>query len=65
MSWKYGLKKNSDGWLELTEIYEDDCYTADPIVISGDNYQELIDNLRMIVQDLEDPLIIDIKGEDK
>ena len=63
MSWHYGLKRNKDGWMELCEIYSGDCYTTTPILIVGDDYQELIDNLRLIVKDLEEPHIIDVQND--
>lgn len=59
MSWKYGLKKDENGFLTLAEIYSDNCYTADNIVIGGEDYQEIMDDLRMILRDLEDPIIVD------
>jgi hypothetical protein len=58
-SWSYGLKKDKHGFLRLCEIYSDNCYTTTPIEICGEDYQEIIDSLRAMIEDLEDPQIID------
>ena len=61
MSWKYGLVRDSTGFLHIAEIYSDGCYTSidTPLNLGGIDYQEILDVLRRIIDDLEDPLIIE------
>ena len=63
MGWHYGLKKKDD-YYTLAEIYGEDCYTADNLVIGGSTPQEIIENLELILKDLKNPDIIDITKEE-
>ena len=56
MKWKYGLVKK-DNMYHLAEIYGTDSYAF--IDICEESYEEVMDTLRMILKDLEDPIVID------
>jgi hypothetical protein len=71
MNWVYGLKykklKASKvlpefDWYEIAEIYEDNCYTATPLVISAESPEEVIELLEQITLDLKNNLkIVEVK----
>jgi hypothetical protein len=55
MKCKYGLVKK-DNMYHLAETYGTDSYI---INICEESYEKVMDTLRMILKDLEDPIIID------
>ena len=74
MTWKYALKKKQlkankilpvEDWYEVCELYGEDSYTSTPLVLSGESPKEIILMLKMILLDLENPKIIDIKKDEK
>ena len=65
MTWKYGLKRYDNGYMELAEIYGKEGYTDGTLQIGGDDSREIIGTLRLIIEDLEDPTIIDVEGEEE
>lgn len=69
MSWRYGLKKEHlDGYTiySLTEIYGKSSCLKDSLEICGEDPQDIITDLEIILNDLKNNLqIIDLTKEDK
>lgn len=61
MSWKYGLvekEENGVKYLEVTEVYDKTSFLKDSICLCGDTPENIINDLKIILQDLENDLII-------
>ncbi len=57
MNWQYGLVRNKQNFLYLSEIYHGECH-SDSLSIGGESSEEIIHKLEMILKDLKDNLLI-------
>ena len=56
---EFFVLKTKEGYLALSEIYSDGCYSEPDNYIGGESYEQVMDLLRLILDDLEDPKIIE------
>lgn len=51
LTWRYGLMKYKNGEVGVHEIYTDNSWTEQPIIV-GDNLEDILEVLDMIKKDV-------------
>ena len=69
MGWKYGIKKYEslgDEVYEITELFEGYGYSVTPLRIVGEDVEDVIEQLELVLKDLKENLeIIEVDEEDQ